>query len=147
MPTARPPRVRAPCVLCARFDFTDTRLLALTKHLGGGSAILRVGGSDQNNYHYDMQSEHPPAKCCRYPGSCHGCSKDCIMTAPYWKSLVEFAVQSGHRLMFGLVPEAVNATALIEYSAKNNLAVHAYTYGNEKDTDAVIAGYPVSCLL
>eukprot|EP01052_Picozoa_sp_SAG31_P010485 SAG31_NODE_575_length_13961_cov_41.577550_7_plen_200_part_00 len=78
------------CLLKQRFDFTNIALLHLTAHLGGGGAILRVGGSDQNNYHYDMRSEAFPDRCCEAGAtSCHGCARNCVMTATYWRQVGE----------------------------------------------------------
>ena len=136
------------CLAKQGFPFGDTTLLQLTSHLGGGSAILRVGGSDQNSFFYDMASEKSEpfsaksgGKCCSRRGSCHGCARDCTMPQKYWKSITTFANASGHRLMFGLVPEVDQATALVTHSAQNGLPVHAFTFGNEKDDASVIAGY------
>merc|ERR1712166_529317 len=138
------------CLAKRNFDFSDPLLLALTKHLGGGGSILRIGGTDQNSLVYALNSSRPApfsartgAKCCQDVGSCKGCVDDCSMPAPYWKKLTDFASASGHQLMFGLVPDIQQATALIAHSAAAKLPVVAYTFGNEVDTDAVIAGYPV----
>ena len=81
--------------------------------------------------------------CCTDPGSCHGCAKDCTMPPAYWKTMVDFAKASGHNFMFGLVPDVDQATALISHSAKEQLPVFAYTFGNEQDSPTVTAGYPV----
>lgn len=138
------------CLCKQAFPFTDPMLLKLTSHLGGGAAILRVGGSDQNNFHYDLNSTKTAPfsatsgeKCCKSPGSCHGCAKDCTMPAPYWKTVSAFAEASGHKLMFGLAPNVDQAIALITHSAKEKLPVFAYTFGNEVDSDAVTQGYPI----
>lgn len=138
------------CLAKQRFPFDDPTFLALTKHLGGGSSILRVGGSDQNSFFYAVDSsENEPfsretgGKCCANQGSCHGCVKDCTMPAPYWKSIVNAANFTGHKLMFGLVPEPLNATSLITFSARQRLPILAYTYGNEENKESVIAGYPI----
>ena len=56
--------------------------------------------------------------------------------------MVEFAQKSGHKLMFGLVPELGNASALVSFSAAQDLPVYAYTFGNELASEAVTAGYP-----
>ena len=138
------------CLCKQNFPFGDPTLLALTSHLGGGASILRVGGSDQNDFYYDVNSTKTSPysaksgeRCCKSPGSCHGCAKDCTLPAPYWKSISDFAKASGHKLMFGLVPKTDEATALITHSAKEGLPVVAYTFGNEVDSDAVTKGYPV----
>jgi hypothetical protein len=138
------------CLCKQDFPFDDPTLLKFTSHLGGGASILRVGGSDQNDFYYDVNStKRSPysaksgEKCCKSPGSCHGCAKDCTMPAPYWKTISDFANQSGHKLMFGLVPETDQATALITHSAKAGISVFAYTFGNEQDSDTVTQGYPV----
>ena len=138
------------CLCKQDFPFDDPTLLKFTSHLGGGASILRVGGSDQNDFYYDVNSTKTSPysmksgeKCCKSPGSCHGCAKDCTMPAPYWKTISDFANQSGHKLMFGLVPETDQATALITHSAKAGLPVFAYTFGNEQDSDTVTQGYPV----
>jgi hypothetical protein len=128
------------CLAKHRFSFSDKDLLGLTSHLGGGDAILRIGGSDQNSFYYNFNSsknttysERSGGKCCPQPGSCGGCAKDCTMPAAYWKSIIDFAKASGHKLMFGLVPEIDQAESLILYSAKKELPVFAYTFGNEID--------------
>jgi hypothetical protein len=138
------------CVAKQRFPFGDKDLLGLTSHLGGGDSILRIGGSDQNSFHYDVNStktETYSAKtgeqCCKDEGSCHGCADDCTMPAPYWKSMTDFANATGHKFVFGLIPKVDEAKSLITHSAKQQLPVFAYTFGNEEDTPEVIAGYPV----
>lgn len=72
------------CVAKQQFPFDDKDLLALTSHLGGGNSILRIGGSDQNSFHYSMNSTRAEpfsaatgGPCCEHPGSCRGCVKDC----------------------------------------------------------------------
>jgi hypothetical protein len=138
------------CVAKQRFPFGDKNLLGLTSHLGGGNSILRIGGSDQNSFFYDMASnknETFSAKtggsCCQHTGSCRGCANDCTMPAPYWKSISDFAAASGHQLMFGLIPDVEEATSLISHSAKAELPVFAYSFGNEKDSASVTDGYSV----
>ncbi len=107
------------------------------------------GGSDQNNFYYDMDSTRSTPfsrstgkQCCTDHTSCHGCAKDCTMPAGYWKAMVEFAESTSHHFMFGLVPDVENATALVQFSAQQKFPVHAYTFGNEVDSPAVTAGYP-----
>jgi len=136
------------CLGKQRFPFDDETLLAYTKHLGGGNAILRVGGSDQNDFYYDLNdnrtepfSRSDGGPCCPEPGDCKKCKKDCTMPGPYWKRLVGLAKRSGHKLMFGMVPDINNASSLVEFSSKEGLDVYAYTYGNEKNTEQVIQGY------
>ena len=114
------------CVAKQRFPFDDPDLLGLSSHLGGGESILRIGGSDQNSFYYDMTSTKNEtysaktgAKCCQHSGSCYGCARDCTMPAPYWKSITDFAAASGHRFMFGLIPEVEQATSLISHSCKS----------------------------
>jgi len=55
------------------------------------------------------------------------------MPAPYWRSMIDFAASSGHRFMFGLVPELDQATSLISHSARHQLPVFAYTFGTPHD--------------
>ena len=116
----------------------------------GGASILRIGGSDQNSFFYDMTSnktETYSAKtegmCCGHTGSCRGCVHDCTMPAPYWKSMTDFAEASGHKFMFGMIPDVEQATSLISHSATEQLPVFAYSFGNELDSPQVTAGYPV----
>jgi hypothetical protein len=136
------------CLAKQRFPFRDKDLIALTSHLGGGEAILRIGGSDQNSFYYDMSStETEPfskktgGKCCTVPDSCHGCTSDCTMPAAYYDSMVDLAASTGHQFIFGLVPELDQATALISYAATHQKPVFAYSFGNEVDSAAVTAGY------
>ena len=98
------------------------KLIGLAVHLGGGSSILRIGGSDQNDFYYDMNSTQAQTfsaktggPCCEHTGSCSSCTHDCTMPAPYWKRIADFAAASKHRLVFGLVPDLPNATGLIVY--------------------------------
>ena len=70
---------------------------------------------------------------CDGQGSCAGCASDCTMPAPYWRSMIDFAASSGHRFMFGLVPELDQATSLISHSARHQLPVFAYTFGKPHD--------------
>ena len=137
------------CVAKQRFPFDDQDLLALTKHLGGGDAILRIGGSGQNSFYYKMNSTKlqpfsakTGGACAAHPGSCRGVAPDCTMPAPYWHSMVRFAATSGHKFMFGLVPEVGQATELISHSAAHQLPIFAFTFGNEMARSSVAAGYP-----
>lgn len=140
------------CLAKQGFPFTDPDLLRLTAHLGGGPTrpILRIGGSDQNSFYYDMVSTQAapfsPAsgggKCCDSVGSCRGCAHDCTMPAAYWKSITAFANSTGHKLMFGLVPDMDSATSLVTYSAQERLPVFAFTYGNEEERAKISADYP-----
>ena len=45
--------------------------------------------------------------------------------------------------MFGLIPEVEQATSLISHSAKEQLPVFAYSFGNEEESAEVTRGYPV----
>ena len=110
------------CVAKQRFPFEDEDFLGLAVHLGGGSSILRIGGSDQNDFYYDMNSTQAQTfsaktggPCCEHTGSCSSCTHDCTMPAPYWRRIADFAAASKHRLVFGLVPDVSNATGLIVY--------------------------------
>ena len=64
------------CALKDGLDFSDAVLIKAAGHLSG--TVLRVGGTDQNDFTYDMNSDKPMD--CR-------CHKPCTMTAPYWKSV------------------------------------------------------------
>jgi hypothetical protein len=83
------------CSLKQGLDFTNVTLRLLTAPLGGNGSILRIGGSDQNDYTYNMSDMRPPAPC--------DCHRTCTMTAMYWQQIHEFANRTGHELMFGLV--------------------------------------------
>ena len=138
------------CVAKQRFPFEDEDFLGLAVHLGGGSSILRIGGSDQNDFYYDMNSTQAhtfSAKtggpCCEHTGSCSSCVHDCTMPAPYWKRIADFAAASKHRLVFGLVPDVANATHLVVHSAQQKLAVFGFSFGNEEDSARVADGYLV----
>jgi hypothetical protein len=138
------------CVAKQRFPFGDPDLLGLTSHLGGGRSILRIGGSDQNSFYYNMDSNQSDPfsaatgdKCCTHSGSCRSCADDCTMPAPYWKSIITFAEASGHKFLFGLTPDVKQASSLISHSARTKLPVFAYSFGNEDASSAVVDGYPV----
>ena len=64
------------------------------------------------------------------------------MPMSYWKTMTDFAAQSKHKLMFGLVPQPKEAAALISYTAAQRLPLHAVTFGNELDGPQITAGYP-----
>lgn len=138
------------CLAKHKFPFANPDLLALTAHLGGGSSILRIGGSDQNDFYYAMNSTRAEpfsaatgGPCCPHVGSCAGCAHDCTMPAPYWKGVVDFAKASKNRLVFGLVPDLDQAKALVAHSAREALPVFGYTFGNEQASKTIADGYPV----
>ena len=58
------------CVAKQRFPFDDKDLLALTKHLGGGDSILRIGGSDQNVFFYNVSSSESQPYSAKTGGKC-----------------------------------------------------------------------------
>lgn len=65
-------------------QFNDPLLVKLSAHLA--PAVLRIGGTDQNNFGYDMASSKPM--------DCE-CHKPCTMTAPYWKTVNDFLNVTG----------------------------------------------------
>lgn len=110
------------CALKLGLNFNDPLLIALSSHLA--PAVLRIGGSDQNSFSYNMTNQDPMKPC--------KCKKNCIMTAPYWKQVNSFANITGLNLVFGLKPFDVdNALSLIQYTAQNKYPIFGYTYGNE----------------
>ena len=113
----------------------DTLLQKLASHIGGGSgaAVLRIGGSDQNSMDYNLSRTDLPPPC--------ACGQRCTLTLGLWRQIVDFARASGHRLLFGLAPNADMATALIRTAAARNDTVFAYTYGNEINSEKLFDGY------
>ena len=129
---------------------------------GGGTSILRVGGSDQNNLFYDLESSSSSSSSGSNDRFKHHatqpttattatstttkttdceCGRRCVITADYWSSVARFAAATGHRFVFGLAPDEKNATALVAYAFAHNLSVHAYTFGNEIDSNSLFDGY------
>lgn len=111
----------------------DTRLQKLASHVGGFGAVLRIGGSDQNSMAYDLNRTDLPPPC--------ACGHQCTLTLGVWRQIVAFARASGHRLLFGLAPDADMATALIRTAAARDDAVFAYTFGNEINSASLFDGY------
>ena len=121
------------CALKQALDFGDPLLIALSAHLG--PAILRIGGSDQNHFAYDMESNLPMKPC-----ACGHTKYTCTMTAPYYQSINAFANRTNLSILFGLSPASVsNASALIRHTARNNLSCFAYSWGNEQTGDDHLA--------
>lgn len=89
-------------------------------------SILRIGGTDQNSFDYNMDNTRPMTPC--------ECGSPCTMTARYWDQINAFARDAGIKLIFGLNPSsASNAIELIQYTARRNYTtVFAYSYGNEQ---------------
>lgn len=119
------------CALKEGLNFDDPLLIALSSHLA--PTVLRIGGTDQNNFGYDMSSARPMAAC-----ECH---KACTMTAPYWKGVNQFLEATGLSLLFGLSPmDADNANSLIYHSAHQGYKnILGYAWGNEQTGDAAFA--------
>jgi hypothetical protein len=89
-------------------------------------SLLRIGGTDQNSFDYNMDNTRPMTPC--------ECGSPCTMTARYWDQINAFARDAGIKLIFGLNPSsASNAIELIQYTARRNYTtVFAYSYGNEQ---------------
>ena len=112
------------CALKNGFNFSNnTYFRTLTQNLA--PTILRIGGTDQNNYLYN-NSDDSPVQLCR-------CSGHCTMTRPYWDSIRAFAQDLKLQLIFGLAQNVSNAQELIKYTASDEhfTALFAYTWGNE----------------
>ena len=116
------------CALKQGLNFSSSALFqTLTSHLA--PTVLRIGGTDQNNYQYDMNSTEPCIVC--------DCGGPCKMTRAYWDSVREFVASTGLKLIFGLSPTSVdNAKQLIEYTAQDtHFAKYdrmlAWSWGNE----------------
>ena len=121
------------CILKEGMNFSDPVLRAAAAALGGGASVLRIGGSDQNSLSYNLLDPAPMQAC--------GCGHSCVLTAGTWRELTAFAASTGHRLLFGLSPDAEQATALVAYAAQHNQSAWAYTYGNELNSAKLYAGY------
>ena len=129
------------CALKQGLDLSDPRLVALTRNLGSG--VLRLGGTDQNTWFYNLSERSPYAKknC-----SCGGWERGCGMTATQWEGMLEFGAATGRRVLFGLAagskdPEnddgtaVANASALVAYTKalpeRLRSALEGWTFGNE----------------
>lgn len=120
------------CALKQGLNFSNPLLVNLAKHLA--PAVLRIGGTDQNHFSYDMSSKEPMVPCqCGH--------KPCVMTAPYWSSVHDFVEKTGLELIFGLSPvSASNAASLVYHTAHQNFTgVFAYSFGNEQTGDESLA--------
>ena len=113
------------CALKEGLDFKNETFRQLTKALGPG--ILRIGGTDQKSYTYDMEST-TQEKC--------ECKKSCVLSRNYFESLLDFCDATDCKLVFGLASEGSyavsNASALMDVAGDR---IFAYTFGNEQDTD------------
>lgn len=118
------------CALKDGLKFNDPLLVALSSHLA--PTVLRIGGTDQNDFGYDMGSDQPMI--------CE-CHKPCTMTAPYWHEVNQFLEATGLSLLFGLSPmDADNANSLIYHSAHQGYKnILGYAWGNEQTGDASFA--------
>ena len=121
------------CALKNGLNFSSSPLFRnLTAHLA--PAVLRIGGTDQNNYLYDADSDAPCNLC--------DCGRLCSMTRPYWDSVREFVTATGLRVIYGLSPMNLsNAQQLVAYTATDEAfaaagGLYAYSYGNELTGDA-----------
>jgi hypothetical protein len=121
------------CALKDGLNFSSSPLFRnLTAHLA--PAVLRIGGSDQNNYLFDADSDAPCNVC--------DCGRPCSMTRSYWDSVREFVTATGLRVIYGLSPlNLSNAQQLVAYTATDEVfaaagGLYAYSYGNELTGDA-----------
>eukprot|EP00040_Diaphanoeca_grandis_P020457 m.108825 g.108825 ORF g.108825 m.108825 type:complete len:514 (+) comp27907_c0_seq1:41-1582(+) len=121
------------CALKEGLDFNNSKLVTMTSHLAPG--VIRIGGSDQNSFSYNMSS-NKKMDCV--------CGKNCVMTAPYWDTVLKFVESIGLELIFGLSPQsAENANSLVDYTAHRGVGpkngLFAYSFGNEE-----IGGVPLA---
>eukprot|EP00937_MAST-01D_sp_MAST-1D-sp2_P008214 g8214.t1 len=120
------------CALKQGLNFSDPLLVALARNLA--PAVLRIGGTDQNSFAYDMSDHAPMAPCaCGH--------KTCTMTADYWAAIARFINSTGLQLLFGLNPaSADNAASLVYHTAHQNYTgILGYSFGNEQTGDASLA--------
>ena len=123
------------CALKQGLDLANPALVSFSRALAPG--VVRVGGTDGNDLLYDMNLTHPMAAC--------ACGTNCTLTAPTWRSVLDFAARTGLSLLFGLNPNADalrGAVDLIEHTATlevDGLHLLGYAYGNEGGGDAVTA--------
>eukprot|EP00039_Didymoeca_costata_P030406 m.29361 g.29361 ORF g.29361 m.29361 type:complete len:505 (+) comp8094_c0_seq1:160-1674(+) len=118
------------CALKNDLQFNDPLLVKLSQHLA--PTVLRIGGTDQNNFYYNMENKMPMPTC--------ECGRSCTMTAPYWAKLQQFLMDTNLTLLFGLSRDVANATDFIQYNAKQNYSqVYAYSWGNEVTGDSSLA--------
>jgi len=124
------------CALKQNLSFTDPMLIALTKHLS--PAVLRIGGTDQNNFNYSMQRSQNFVTCYDKAGRVAplGCHQQRTLASAYWDSIHKFLERTGLKLLFGLSPsDADNAISLISHTAlrKNYSSnMFGYSFGNEQ---------------
>ena len=120
------------CALKQGLDFSDPLLVALSAHLA--PCVLRIGGTDQNTFDYDVSSDKPR------PTGC-ACHEQCTMSGAYWASIHRFLAATNLTLLFGLSPQSAdNANSLVFHTAHQNYSrMYGYSYGNEQTGDASLA--------
>ena len=109
------------CALKQNLSFVDPLLITLSGHLA--PSILRVGGSDQNNFNFSSQPDRNFVTCYDKAGreAPLGCHQQCTFDSQYWASLHNFVDATGLQLLFGLSPaDAENANSLIYHTAHRN---------------------------
>lgn len=119
------------CSMKQRLNFSEPRLVAATKLLS--PSVIRIGGTDQNTYSYDL-SKQRQEHC--------SCGEWCWMAASYWESVLTFASKVSSRILFGLIPDLENASALINYTM-GRAELLGYTFGNEQSGSDVLVSYSV----
>ena len=124
------------CALKQGLNFSDPLLRKLSAHLGRQGAVLRIGGTDQNSFVYDMKGDKPMQPC-----ECGHHDKVCTMTAPYWRSVHDFLEATDMQLIFGLNPSSSdNANELVYHTAHQNYSnIKGYSFGNEQTGGAALA--------
>ena len=128
------------CALKQGLNFSSSpKFQTLASNLA--PSVLRIGGSDQNNYHFNVSSQEPVETC--------GCYRSCSMTPAYWDSIRAFATKTNLRVIFGLSTATVeNAQEFIAYTAKDKPfadagGLLALSWGNELTGGQV--GRSVAC--
>ena len=109
----------------ALVDLGIPRLKALARGLSG--ATFRVGGTHGDSVEYGVGANR----------SCHRVPKPCYpicLTPQRWEAIVNFALEAGLKLAFGLNMRATNLSnieALLRYTAEKDLQVNTFELGNE----------------
>ena len=126
------------CALKLGLNFSDPRLVKLTSNLGPG--VLRLGGTDQNTWFYDLNETR--SNC----SACGPWAAGCFLARPYWEEILEFGAKTGRRVLFGLnaggkdptddaAAAVANASALVAYTKtlpdRLRGALLGWTFGNE----------------
>jgi hypothetical protein len=119
------------------YNFTEPVFLALAQTMA--PALLRIGGTGQDNYTYDMSGNGTVSADASIPAG--------TLTAEQWDEINEFTSAAGWSAVFGLNAlrgigtdgkgnwDSTNAVSLLEYTKLKGYNVVGWELGNEQNLD------------